>query len=54
MPGARPISAPGFVSLEKDSPIQTTAFEIEDGRIARLYVVRNPDKLERLQRAFGQ
>jgi RNA polymerase sigma-70 factor (ECF subfamily) len=45
---------PGFVSLEKDGLIQTTAFEIEDGRIARLYIVRNPDKLERLQREMGE
>ncbi|TDQ82287.1 RNA polymerase sigma-70 factor (ECF subfamily) [Dongia mobilis] len=44
---------PGFVSLEKDGLIQTTAFEIEDGRITRLYIVRNPDKLARLQREFG-
>lgn len=43
---------PGFVSLEKDGMIQTTALEIEDGRIAAIYIVRNPDKLMRLQAAF--
>jgi RNA polymerase sigma-70 factor (ECF subfamily) len=43
---------PGFISREKDGLIQTTAFEIEDGRITALYVVRNPDKLTRLQRQF--
>lgn len=41
---------PGFVSLEKDGLIQTTAFDIEDGRIRRIYVMRNPDKLARVQR----
>ena len=28
--------------------MQTTAFEIEGGRIRALYVVRNPDKLRHL------
>lgn len=35
---------PGFVSMELDG-IQTTAFDIEDGRIRGIYVMRNPDKL---------
>jgi RNA polymerase sigma-70 factor (ECF subfamily) len=39
---------PGFVSLEADGEIQTTALEIVQGRIARIYVVRNPDKLKHL------
>lgn len=43
---------PGFVSLEKDGMVQTTAFEIEDGRITAIYIVRNPDKLTHLQAAF--
>jgi RNA polymerase sigma-70 factor (ECF subfamily) len=43
---------PGFISREKDGLIQTTAFDIEDGRITTLYVVRNPDKLTRLQQQF--
>lgn len=39
---------PGFVSLEADGEIQTTALEVEDGGIAAIYVVRNPDKLKHL------
>lgn len=35
---------PGFVSRH-DGQLQTTALEIVDGRIAALYVTRNPDKL---------
>jgi RNA polymerase sigma-70 factor (ECF subfamily) len=41
---------PGFVSVEKDGMIQTTAFDVtEGGRIHAIYIVRNPDKLERLK-----
>ncbi|MBL8710244.1 MAG: sigma-70 family RNA polymerase sigma factor [Rhodospirillaceae bacterium] len=39
---------PGFITRERDGLIQTTALEIEAGRITALYVVRNPDKLARL------
>jgi len=39
---------PGFVTLESDGELQTTAIEIEDGKIAAIYVVRNPDKLRHL------
>jgi RNA polymerase sigma-70 factor (ECF subfamily) len=39
---------PGFVTLESDGELQTTALEIEDGKIAAIYVVRNPDKLRHL------
>ena len=39
---------PGFVTLEADGEFQTTAFEIEDEKIAAIYVVRNPDKLRHL------
>ena len=39
---------PGFITLEADGQIQTTAFAIEDGRIAAIYVMRNPDKLRHL------
>jgi RNA polymerase sigma-70 factor (ECF subfamily) len=39
---------PGFVSLEADGVIQTTALAIEDGRIAAIYVTRNPEKLRHL------
>jgi RNA polymerase sigma-70 factor, ECF subfamily len=39
---------PGFVTLEADGELQTTALEIQDGKIAAIYVVRNPDKLKHL------
>ncbi len=39
---------PGFITLEADGELQTTAFEIEDGKITAIYVVRNPDKLKHL------
>jgi RNA polymerase sigma-70 factor (ECF subfamily) len=36
---------PGFVTIERGDILQTTALEIEDGRVVAVYVVRNPDKL---------
>ncbi|WP_322014320.1 sigma-70 family RNA polymerase sigma factor [Paraburkholderia sp. J12] len=39
---------PGFVTLEADGELQTTALEIEDSKVAAIYVVRNPDKLRHL------
>ncbi len=39
---------PGFITLEPDGQVQTTALAIEDGRIAAIYVMRNPDKLRHL------
>ena len=39
---------PGFITLESDGELQTTALEIENGKIAAIYVVRNPDKLRHL------
>ncbi|MBO9575880.1 MAG: sigma-70 family RNA polymerase sigma factor [Sphingobium sp.] len=39
---------PGFVTLEADGEYQTTAFDIEDGEIKAIYIVRNPDKLKHL------
>lgn len=39
---------PGFVSIEADGEVQTTALEIKEGKIAAIYVVRNPDKLKHL------
>jgi RNA polymerase sigma-70 factor, ECF subfamily len=40
---------PGFVTLERDDTLQTTALQIEDGKIAAIYVMRNPDKLRHLE-----
>jgi RNA polymerase sigma-70 factor, ECF subfamily len=39
---------PGFVTLEGDGELQTTAIELEDGKIIGLYIVRNPDKLRHM------
>ena len=39
---------PGFVTQEADGELQTTALEIEDGKIVGIYVMRNPDKLKHL------
>ncbi|MFP4537263.1 MAG: sigma-70 family RNA polymerase sigma factor [Dichotomicrobium sp.] len=39
---------PGCATLERDGTLQTTALEIADGRIAAIYVTRNPDKLGQL------
>lgn len=39
---------PGFITLESDGELATTALEIENGKIAAIYVVRNPDKLRHL------
>ena len=39
---------PGFVTLEADGELQTTALEIKDGKVAAIYVMRNPDKLRHL------
>lgn len=36
---------PGFISLERGGLLQTTALDIQNGRIAAIYIVRNPDKL---------
>ena len=42
------MDCPGFITLEADGELQTTALEIEDGKVAAIYVVRNPDKLRHL------
>lgn len=39
---------PGFVTVEGDGTVQTTALEIEDGKVVAIYIVRNPDKLRHL------
>ncbi|MBI0536736.1 sigma-70 family RNA polymerase sigma factor [Roseomonas sp. KE2513] len=42
---------PGYVTLEPDGLPQTTALEIRDGRIAAIYIVRNPEKLGQVRAA---
>jgi RNA polymerase sigma-70 factor (ECF subfamily) len=39
---------PGFVTIEHGGMLQTTALEIEDGKIAGIYVTQNPDKLRHI------
>jgi RNA polymerase sigma-70 factor (ECF subfamily) len=39
---------PGFITREFDGELQTTALEIEGGKITAIYVMRNPDKLRHL------
>jgi RNA polymerase sigma-70 factor (ECF subfamily) len=36
---------PGYVSIDRGEVLQTTALDIRDGRIAAIYIVRNPEKL---------
>lgn len=45
---------PGYLSRERDNVLQTTAFEIEDGRITAVYITRNPDKLRHIAEAVGE
>jgi len=42
---------PGRITLEGDDMLQTTALQIDGGRITAIYVMRNPDKLAHLERA---
>ena len=39
---------PGFVTVEAGDTLQTTALRIENGQIAAIYVMRNPDKLRHI------
>ncbi|MEA1083374.1 sigma-70 family RNA polymerase sigma factor [Sphingomonas sp. CD22] len=45
---------PGYVSRERGGVLQTTALDVRDGRIAAIYIVRNPDKLRQVAAAFRQ
>jgi RNA polymerase sigma-70 factor, ECF subfamily len=47
---ARINGLPGFVTREGDGMVQTTAFDIHDGRIAAIYIQRNPERLKHLER----
>mgnify|MGYP001088607823 CR=1 FL=1 len=39
---------PGFVTIEAGAIVQTTALQIEAGKVVAIYVTRNPDKLRHL------
>lgn len=45
---------PGFITMEADGELQTTALELHDGKVSAIYVVRNPDKLQHLHRICGR
>jgi RNA polymerase sigma-70 factor (ECF subfamily) len=42
---ARINGMPGFATLEADGLPQTMSFEIKDGKVTGIYVIRNPEKL---------
>lgn len=42
---------PGYISVDRGL-VQTTAIDIQDGKIAAIYIVRNPDKLQHLAGAM--
>jgi RNA polymerase sigma-70 factor (ECF subfamily) len=47
----RPVSInglPGLVLLANGQVVQTFAFELQDGQVEVIYIVRNPDKLTRV------
>lgn len=44
---------PGYVSIDRGDVLQTTALDVRDGKIAAIYIVRNPDKLRHLVAVFG-
>lgn len=44
---------PGYVSLERDGVPQTVALESGGGRIAKIYITRNPDKLSQVARILA-
>ena len=44
---------PGFLTREADGELQTTALEIDGGKITAIYVMRNPDKLRHLHLSFA-
>ncbi len=39
---------PGYISADANGLLQTTALDIRDGRIAAIYIVKNPDKTAHL------
>ncbi|GAA2829753.1 RNA polymerase sigma-70 factor (ECF subfamily) [Aminobacter aminovorans] len=36
---------PGFITVEEATTVQTTALNVEHGKVVAIYVTRNPDKL---------
>ncbi|KAB1074424.1 sigma-70 family RNA polymerase sigma factor [Methylobacterium planeticum] len=44
---------PGFASLERGGVLQVTALAVENGKVAGIFITRNPDKLRHVARALG-
>lgn len=44
---------PGYISIDRGGVIQTTALEVCDGKIIKIFIVRNPDKLKHLNEETG-
>lgn len=44
---------PGIITLTNDAIHSVTTFDIVDGYIHNIYMVRNPDKLERIRRTLN-
>lgn len=45
---------PGFASLERGNVLQTTALEVQDGEITRIFITRNPEKLRHVAKILRQ
>lgn len=45
--------SPGFVTMEADGLPQATVLDLAEGRIAAVYVIRNPEKLRAIASALG-
>jgi len=43
---ARINGMPGFATIEADGLPQTMSFEVKDGKVTGIYVIRNPEKLK--------
>lgn len=44
---------PGYVSVDREGVLQTTALDFRGGRIVAIYIVRNPDKLTQLEKLIS-
>jgi RNA polymerase sigma factor (sigma-70 family) len=44
---------PGFVSVDRGDILQATILDVREGRIAAIYVMRNPEKLRHIAAVLG-
>ncbi|WP_442679710.1 sigma-70 family RNA polymerase sigma factor [Sphingomonas sp. ASY06-1R] len=42
---------PGYISIDQGAALQATALDMKEGRIAAIYIIRNPDKLTHISAA---